>query len=96
MAAKYGAMLIVLPLADNELPDKAERRKELVTEIAEKAAAYGYKNKDLVVDGLVMTVSSNPEAAKETLATVKWAASQGFGTVLGLSNISFGLQMRLM
>ncbi|MGD9687291.1 MAG: homocysteine S-methyltransferase family protein, partial [Desulfobacter sp.] len=48
VAAKYGAMLIVLPLADNELPDKAERRKELVMEIAERAAAYGYKNKDLV------------------------------------------------
>lgn len=94
VAAKYGAMLIVLPLADNELPDKAERRKELVTEIAERAAAYGYKNKDLVVDGLVMTVSSNPQAAKETLATVKWASQQGFGTVLGLSNISFGLPER--
>ncbi|MBP8830047.1 MAG: homocysteine S-methyltransferase family protein [Desulfobacter sp.] len=94
VAAKYGAMLIVLPLADNELPDKAERRKELVMEIAERAAAYGYKNKDLVVDGLVMTVSSNPQAAKETLATVKWASQQGFGTVLGLSNISFGLPER--
>ncbi|MGD9824503.1 homocysteine S-methyltransferase family protein [Desulfobacter sp.] len=94
VAAKYGAMLIVLPLADNELPDKAERRKELVTEIAQRAAAYGYKNKDLIVDGLVMTVSSNPQAAKETLATVKWAAQQGFGTVIGLSNISFGLPER--
>ena len=94
VAAKYGSMLIVLPLADNELPDKAERRKELVMEIAQRAAAYGYKNKDLVVDGLVMTVSSNPQAAKETLATVKWAAEQGFGTVLGLSNISFGLPER--
>lgn len=94
VAAKYGAMFIVLPLADNELPDKAERRKELVMEIARRAAAYGYKNKDLVVDGLVMTVSSNPQAAKETLATVKWAAEQGFGTVLGLSNISFGLPER--
>jgi len=94
VAAKYGSMLIVLPLADNELPDKAERRKELVMEIAQRAAAYGYKNKDLVVDGLVMTVSSNPQAAKETLATVKWASEQGFGTVLGLSNISFGLPER--
>lgn len=63
-------------------------------EIAERAAVYGYKNKDLVVDGLVMTVSSNPQAAKETLATVKWASQQGFGTVLGLSNISFGLPER--
>ncbi|MDC7126285.1 MAG: homocysteine S-methyltransferase family protein [Spirochaetales bacterium] len=94
VAARYGAMLIVLPIADNELPSKAERRKELVNDIASEAAKYGYTNKDLVVDGLVMTVSSDQSAAAETLETVRWASSQGYGTVLGLSNISFGLPER--
>ena len=94
VAARYGAMLIALPLADNELPDKAERRIELVEEIAAAAAAFGYSRRDIIVDGLVMTVSSNQQAAAETLATVKWASANGFGTVLGLSNVSFGLPER--
>ncbi|MDC7225421.1 MAG: homocysteine S-methyltransferase family protein [Spirochaetales bacterium] len=94
VAARYGAMLVVLPLADNELPDKAERRIELIKEIAAAAAEYGYGPEELIVDGLVMTVSSNQEAASETLKTVRWAAANGFGTVLGLSNVSFGLPER--
>ena len=93
-AAKYGAMLIALPLADNELPDRAERRIELINTIYNEAKKYGYSRKDIIVDGLVMTVSSNQQAAAETLKTVKWAAEQGFGTVLGLSNVSFGLPER--
>lgn len=94
VAARYGAMLIVLPIADNELPSRAERRIELLQEIAAEAAKYGYSAKDIIVDGLVMTVSSSQSAAAETLKTVRWAAEQGFGTVLGLSNISFGLPER--
>ncbi|HAK44811.1 MAG TPA: 5-methyltetrahydrofolate--homocysteine methyltransferase, partial [Spirochaeta sp.] len=52
------------------------------------------KPHDIIVDGLVMTVSSSQQAAAETIKTVRWAASQGFGTVLGLSNVSFGLPER--
>jgi len=94
VASRYGAMLVVLPIADNELPKKAERRIELIEEIWASAEKYGYSRKDLIVDGLVMTVSSDQAAPAETLKTVKWAAEQGFGTVLGLSNISFGLPER--
>ncbi len=93
-AAGYGAMLVVLPIADNELPDKAERRIELIQEVWKEAEKLGYRRSDLIVDGLVMTVSSNQQAAAETLKTVHWAATQGFGTVLGLSNVSFGLPER--
>jgi 5-methyltetrahydrofolate--homocysteine methyltransferase len=94
VAARYGAMLIVLPIADNELPAKAERRIELIEEIFAEAEKYGYRRQDIIVDGLVMTVSSNQEAASETLKTIRWASEQGFGTVLGLSNVSFGLPER--
>ena len=94
VAARYGSMFVALPIADNELPAKAERRIELVKEIADAAAAYGYGKRDIIVDGLVMTVSSNQEAAAETLKTVHWAAANGYGTVLGLSNVSFGLPER--
>ena len=93
-AAKYGAMFIALPLADNELPERSGRRIELIEEIYKTAEKYGYSRKDIIVDGLVMTVSSSRDAAAETLKTVRWAAEQGFGTVLGLSNVSFGLPER--
>ena len=94
VASRYGAMLVVLPIADNELPAKAERRIELIEEIFAEAEKYGYRRQDIIVDGLVMTVSSNQQAAFETLKTVRWAAERGFGTVLGLSNVSFGLPER--
>jgi 5-methyltetrahydrofolate--homocysteine methyltransferase len=94
VAARYGALLVSLPIADNELPSKAERRIELIEGIWSEAQKYGYRKKDIIVDGLVMTVSSDQSAPAETLKTVKWAAGQGFGTVLGLSNISFGLPER--
>ena len=94
VAARYGALLIALPIADNELPKKAERRIELVEEIFAEAEKYGYRRQDIVVDGLVMTASSDQSAPAETLKTVGWASAQGFGTVLGLSNISFGLPER--
>ncbi len=94
VAARYGAMLVVLPIADNELPSEASRRIELIESVAAEASEYGYSRKDIIVDGLVMTVSSNQQAAAETLKTVAWASSQGFGTVLGVSNVSFGLPER--
>lgn len=94
IAAHYGAAFVALPITDNELPKTAERRKLLVKTIAKEAESLGYKKQDIIVDGLVMTVSSDPLAAQETLETVRWANSEGFGTVLGLSNISFGLPKR--
>jgi 5-methyltetrahydrofolate--homocysteine methyltransferase len=48
----------------------------------------------MLVDGLVMTVSSDPKAAIETLKVVKWCSKNGFYTVLGISNGSFGLPER--
>ena len=94
VAAKYGSMFILLPLTDNELPSKSSGRIEIIKNIYKKAEKLGYREKDILVDGLVMTVSSKPEAAKETLKTVKWASDNKFGSVLGLSNISFGLPER--
>ena len=94
VAAKYGSMFIMLPLTDDELPAKAEKRVDIVKDIFSKAEKLGYRRQDILVDGLVMTVSSKPEAAKETLKTIQWASKNGFGTAAGLSNISFGLPER--
>ncbi len=95
VAAKYGAMFILLPLSDEGVPEKAEQRKVIVENVFEKAAQYGYQKCDVVVDGLVMTVSANQEAALETLKLIDWCSTEfGCGTIVGLSNVSFGLPER--
>jgi len=95
LVAKYGAMFILLPLTDGEIPATAAGRAAIVRQVYKEARRYGYTKEDIVVDGLVMTVAANPEAPRETLATVSWA-SRSFGcrTVLGVSNVSFGLPER--
>lgn len=95
VAAKYGAMFILLPLSDEGVPQKAEERKNIVKNVFEKASQYGYQKSDVVVDGLVMTVSANQEAALETLNLIDWCSREfGCGTIVGLSNVSFGLPER--
>lgn len=95
IAAKYGAMLVVLPLDDKGIPATLEERKNIVQKVFEKAQYYGYTKEDIVVDGLVMTVSSNPESAKLTLDLIEWVAREWkTNTTCGLSNVSFGLPRR--
>lgn len=95
IAAKYGAMFILLPLTDGEVPETAARRKEIVREVFTKAGRLGFTKDDFVVDGLVMTVASNPNAARETLAMIDWCSGAfGAKTIIGLSNVSFGLPAR--
>ncbi|MBN2178201.1 MAG: homocysteine S-methyltransferase family protein [Deltaproteobacteria bacterium] len=95
LAAKYGAMFILLPLTDRGVPDTAAERADVIREVFEEAQKNGYTKDDFIADGLVMTVSSNPEAPRETLKTVEWC-SRHFKckTVLGLSNVSFGMPER--
>lgn len=94
-AAKYGAMFVLLPLSDVGVPETAAERQEIVKSVFEAASGYGYKKSDIVVDGLVMTVSSNQEAAAETLKLIDWCSNEfGCATIVGLSNVSFGLPER--
>ena len=95
IAAKYGAMFILLPLDDDGIPAGAEARARVVQTVLDAAAEYGYDDADVVVDGLVMTVSSDPSAAAETLKLIEWAGlERRLPTVLGISNVSFGLPQR--
>jgi 5-methyltetrahydrofolate--homocysteine methyltransferase len=95
VAVKYGAMFILLPLTDREMPDTADRRKTIIKNIFREAKKLGFSKEDIVVDGLVMTVASNPRAAEEALKTVAWCTGQfKVKTILGLSNVSFGMPAR--
>lgn len=94
IAAKYGAMFILLPLSDEGIPATVEEKMQIIRRITEKAAAYGLSMRDIIVDGLVMTVGANPDAALATLQTFSECHALGYATVCGLSNISFGLPER--
>ena len=95
IAAKYGAMFILLPLSDEGVPSTAEERYTIINEVYERAKKYGYEKKDIVVDGLVMTMASDQKAALETLKVIDWSTNNfGCNTILGLSNVSFGLPER--
>jgi 5-methyltetrahydrofolate--homocysteine methyltransferase len=95
LAAKYGAMFILLPLTSSKIPYEFSERKKIASAVLAKALKYGFTKDDIVVDGLAMTVSSKPHAGIETLKTIGWASGElGCQTIIGLSNVSFGLPKR--
>lgn len=94
LAAKYGAMFILLPIDDNGVPETAEERIRIIGKVYEAARVYGMEKEDILVDGVVMTVATGGHAAGETLKVLKWCTDNGFNTVVGLSNVSFGLPAR--
>lgn len=94
LAKKYGAMFILLPLSDKGLPDSLDEKIEIIDKISKMASEAGLKKEDIVVDGLVATVGANPNAAREVLETIRYCKKNGFATICGLSNISFGLPER--
>ena len=91
---KYGAMFILLPLSDQGLPADLEEKKEIIRKIWKRAESLGFRKEDIVVDGLVNTVGANKRAGVDTLETIRYCRAEGFATVCGLSNISFGMPER--
>ena len=94
LAAKYGGVIVALTLDEDGIPDTAEKRIEIAEKILKEAEKYGISKKDIIVDPLVMAVSSDSNAANITLKAVKMLKNLGFRTSLGVSNISFGLPSR--
>lgn len=95
LAAKYGGVLIALTIDEDGIPDCAQGRLALAEKIVERAEKYGIDKKDIVVDPLAMTISSDDNSAKVTLESVKLIKERlGVKTSLGVSNISFGLPNR--
>lgn len=95
LVKKYGGVVVCLCIGEEGIPETAEGRVEVARKIVEEAARYGIPKKDLLVDTLCMTISSDPHGALETLkATKKVRTELGVKTVLGVSNISFGLPRR--
>lgn len=94
---KYGASVIGLTLDNNGIPSKAEERVLIAEKIIKKAEEYGIKREDIFIDCLVLTASAQQEEVKETLkAVTKVKEKFNVKTLLGVSNISFGLPNRAL
>ena len=95
LVAKYGGVLVALPLDEDGIPATSDGRIAIAERLYEAADKYGIPRKDIVIDGLAMTVSSDPNSAIATLDTVRRVRDEFSGhSILGVSNISFGLPAR--
>jgi len=95
LAKKYGAAVIGLTLDNKGIPDTAEGRLAIARRIRNAARRQGIPDADIIIDCLTLTVSAEQKRAAETLRTIRLVKDKlGLSTVLGVSNISFGLPQR--
>lgn len=95
LVKKYGGVVVALPLNESGIPPTAEGRLAVARNILAEAEKYGIGRKDILLDGLTMAVSAGPDAAVITLETIRRAKEElGLKTILGVSNVSFGLPRR--
>ena len=95
LVKKYGGVLVGLALDEDGIPETADGRIAVAEKIYKAADEYGIPRKDIVIDGLCMTISSDSSSAVTTLETLRRIRDDYHGhTILGVSNISFGLPQR--
>ncbi len=95
LVKKYGAAVVGLTLDERGIPKTAEERFAIAEKILNRALEYGIPRQDVYIDCLTLTVSAEQDGAAETLKAVRMVTERlGLKTVLGVSNISFGLPNR--
>ncbi|HXC93568.1 MAG TPA: cobalamin-dependent protein, partial [Geobacteraceae bacterium] len=95
LARKYGAAVIGLTLDEKGIPPTAEERLKVAERIRAAALSHGIAPRDILIDSLTLTVSAEQKRALESLRAIRMVKEQlGLKTVLGVSNISFGLPAR--
>ncbi|MBR1589918.1 MAG: homocysteine S-methyltransferase family protein [Acidaminococcaceae bacterium] len=94
LAKKYGAAVVGLCLDETGIPDTAEGRLAIAERIINKAVEYGIPSKDIIIDPLALTVSTDSRNPAIDIAVIKALKGNGIHTVMGVSNISFGLPNR--
>ena len=95
LVRKYGGAIVALCLDESGIPPTSEERLAIAKRILNEGAKYGFTKEDFVFDALTLAVSSDTNAAVVTLETVKRLTDElGVNTVLGVSNVSFGLPNR--
>ncbi|MFC4651507.1 homocysteine S-methyltransferase family protein [Lactococcus nasutitermitis] len=96
IVAKYGAVILGLCLDEDGIPDTAEKRFAIAQKIINEAAKYGIDKTRVMIDPLVLTASAQQEQVQVTLDTLRMLREINIRTVVGLSNISFGLPNRAL
>ena len=95
LCKKYGAAVVGLCMDENGIPADAAGRVAIARRILDAALSHGIPKEDLYIDCLTLTVSAQQEQARETLRALRTVKEElGLHTVLGVSNISFGLPAR--
>ena len=94
LVKKYGAAVVALTLDDNGIPETAEGRIAIAEKIIARAAEYGIAKRNIIVDPLALTISTGGDNAKVDLQVLREMTKRGIKTVMGVSNISFGLPAR--
>ncbi len=95
LAKKYGAAILGLTLDENGIPKTAEKRLEIARKIVNHALKLGIKKENIFIDTLVLTASAEQNLVQVTLNALKLIKKElGVVTVLGLSNVSYGLPDR--
>ena len=95
LVKKYGGVVVALTLDEGGIPQKAEDRLKIARKILREAKKWGIDKKDIIFDPLAMAVSADKNAARETLLAIRLITEKlGCKTILGVSNVSFGLPKR--
>ena len=95
LVKKYGAAVVGLTLDKKGIPKTTQARMDIAQRILDRALAAGIRREDVYIDCLTLTVSAEQEAASQTLEALERVKRElGLKTVLGVSNISFGLPAR--
>lgn len=95
LVKKYGGVVVALTLDEDGIPETAEGRLAIAKKIYDRAAEFGIAKKNIIVDVLTMSISTDNQAADTTLKALAGIKEEFHGkTILGVSNVSFGLPNR--
>jgi 5-methyltetrahydrofolate--homocysteine methyltransferase len=96
LARKYGGGAILLALNEKGIPENGEDRVKIIEKLYKKAKDYGFKDEDILIDPIVLTISTSQKNGEETIKAIRMIKEMGLNTVIGLSNFSFGLPGRAL
>jgi 5-methyltetrahydrofolate--homocysteine methyltransferase len=95
LAKRFGAAVLGLTLDEKGIPETAEERLELARKIVNRALEFGIRHEDIFIDPLTLTISAEPKRSAETLKALRLIKKElGVTTVMGVSNVSYGLPNR--
>ncbi len=94
IAKKYGSGVVLLLMDERGIPEKSSDKLKIAEKLIKIAEDYGLRKRDIIIDPVVLTISTGGNSSVETLNTIKELSNLGFSTIIGLSNVSFGLPKR--